>query len=80
MKQVHIPKMGMSTMEVDIVAIHVGPGSRVRVGDPLIDIEGDKASFTIEAELAGVVLEVLVEEGAVGNVGDIVMHIEPAAD
>jgi pyruvate/2-oxoglutarate dehydrogenase complex dihydrolipoamide acyltransferase (E2) component len=65
----------MSTVEVDIVELRVAVGSRVIPGDALVEIEGDKATFTIVSEVAGVVTEVLVEEGTVSRVGDVVVRI-----
>lgn len=79
MIEIHIPKMGMSTQEVDIVEISVAAGQRVEPGAALMEIEGDKATFTIEAEVGGVVTEVLVEEGDVCRVGDVVMRIDEEA-
>jgi pyruvate/2-oxoglutarate dehydrogenase complex dihydrolipoamide acyltransferase (E2) component len=72
---VHIPKMGMSTVEVDVVGVLVRAGQRVAVGDPLIEVESEKATFVIEAEVGGTVAELLVAEGDIPNVGDIVVRI-----
>jgi 2-oxoglutarate dehydrogenase E2 component (dihydrolipoamide succinyltransferase) len=76
---VHIPKLGMSTVEVDIVSILVKPGDHVQPGDPLVEVEGEKATFAIEAEVDGVVTEVLVAEGDEASVGDIVVRIQAEA-
>jgi 2-oxoglutarate dehydrogenase E2 component (dihydrolipoamide succinyltransferase) len=77
MTDVQIPKMGMSTVEVEIAGVLVAPGDVVAVGDPLLEVEGDKATFTIEAEVAGTVAEVLVGEGDERVVGDVVLRIAP---
>ena len=76
MTDVHIPKMGMSTVEVDVLAVHVAEGDAVEAGDVLFEIEGDKTTFEVEAPVAGVVGEVLVREGAVQCVGDLAVRIE----
>ncbi len=76
MQEVHIPKMGMSTVEVDVMLVMVRPGQRVAAGDPLIEVESEKATFVIEAEVGGTVAEVLVADGDVRNVGDVVLRIE----
>jgi pyruvate/2-oxoglutarate dehydrogenase complex dihydrolipoamide acyltransferase (E2) component len=73
---VHIPKMGMSTVEVDVVGILVRTGDRVGVGDPLVEVDGEKATFAIESEVEGVVAEVLVAEGDEAKVGDVVVRID----
>ena len=77
MIEVHIPKGGMSTVEVDVVAVHVTPGDVVDAGTVLIEVESEKATFEVEAGHAGIVREVLVEVGDPANVGDVVARIEP---
>jgi pyruvate/2-oxoglutarate dehydrogenase complex dihydrolipoamide acyltransferase (E2) component len=74
---VHIPKGGMSTVEVDVVAVHVAPGDAVQPGSVLITVESEKATFDVEAGHAGVVRELLVREGDAAAVGDVVVRIEP---
>ncbi len=78
MTEVRIPKYGMSTVEVDVSAIHVEVGQVVAVGDPLIDVETDKVESTLESECAGVVTSIAVQLGVTYEVGDIVCVIEVA--
>jgi pyruvate/2-oxoglutarate dehydrogenase complex dihydrolipoamide acyltransferase (E2) component len=73
---VQIPKMGMSTVEVDIVAVHVAAGDRVEPGTIVVEVQSEKANFEIEAGTAGVVQEVLVQEGDEAKVGDVVVRLE----
>jgi pyruvate/2-oxoglutarate dehydrogenase complex dihydrolipoamide acyltransferase (E2) component len=74
---VQIPKMGMSTIEVDVVAVHVTSGDSVEPQTIVVEIESEKANFEIEAGHAGVVKEVLVREGDEAKVGDVVVRLEP---
>jgi pyruvate/2-oxoglutarate dehydrogenase complex dihydrolipoamide acyltransferase (E2) component len=76
---VHIPKAGMSTVEVDVVAVLVSPGDVVEPSTVLIEVESEKATFGVEAGHAGTVRELLVEEGAEAEVGDVIARIEPLA-
>ncbi len=76
MKEVRIPKLGMSTVEVDVLRVLVEVGQRVEAGDPLLEIEGEKTSLEVEAEVGGRVVEVLVEDEDIRNVGDVVVRIE----
>jgi pyruvate/2-oxoglutarate dehydrogenase complex dihydrolipoamide acyltransferase (E2) component len=69
--------MGMSTVEVDIVAVHVRPGDRVAPETVVCEVESEKANHEIEAGTAGTVTEVLVEEGQEAKVGDVIARIEP---
>jgi 2-oxoglutarate dehydrogenase E2 component (dihydrolipoamide succinyltransferase) len=79
MIDVHIPKMGMSTVEVEIVTIMVEVGQRVGPEDAVVEIEGDKSSFDVEAGVAGVIAEILVIEGQECEVGDVVVRIDDEA-
>jgi pyruvate dehydrogenase E2 component (dihydrolipoamide acetyltransferase) len=74
---VQIPKMGMSTVEVDVVAVHVAPGDRVEADTVVVEVESEKANFEVEAGTAGVVKEVLVEQGDEAKVGDVLIRLEP---
>ena len=76
MIDVQIPKMGMSTVEVDIVAVNVAPGDRVESDSIVVEVQSEKANFEIEAGTAGIVKEVLVQEGDEAKVGDVVVRLE----
>ncbi len=80
MIEVHIPKMGMSTTDVDVTQVMVAVGQLVKAGDPLVEIEGDKAVFVIEAEGDGRVVELLVEVGGNYDVGHVVCRLEETND
>jgi pyruvate dehydrogenase E2 component (dihydrolipoyllysine-residue acetyltransferase) len=75
--EVRIPKGGMSTVEVDVVAVHVAVGDAVEPSTVVIEVESEKATFDVEAGHAGIVREVLVREGDEARVGDVVARIEP---
>ncbi|MDR7507955.1 MAG: lipoyl domain-containing protein, partial [Armatimonadota bacterium] len=63
MAEVIMPKMGDAMTEGRIVRWKKRPGEPVARGDPLAEIETDKVNVDIEAEEAGVLLQILVEEG-----------------
>lgn len=71
-----IPKMGMSTVEVDLVNWFVKAGDTVHAGDPVAEVESEKASFTIESEVSGRVKEIFVEANATVDVGTTICSIE----
>ncbi|MHB8590039.1 MAG: lipoyl domain-containing protein [Candidatus Dormibacteraceae bacterium] len=74
--EIRIPKMGMSTVEVDISEVYVQNGQEVAPGDPLVRLEAEKASFDLQAETSGTVRDLAVAEGDVRNVGDVICRIE----
>jgi pyruvate/2-oxoglutarate dehydrogenase complex dihydrolipoamide acyltransferase (E2) component len=79
MRDVHIPKMGMSTLEVDVLRVLVSPGQQVAAGDVLVEVESEKANYEIPADVGGTVAEVLVKEGDAKEVGDVIVRIEEDA-
>ena len=76
MIDVHIPKAGMSTVEVEVIAVHVSPGDAVETATVLIEVESEKATFDVEAGHAGTVREVLVRVGEDARIGDVIARIE----
>jgi len=76
MFKVIIPKMGMSTVEVDVTVCFVQKGDHINIGDPIIEVESEKSNFTIESEVVGTVVEMLVELGDTVDVGTVVCIIE----
>ena len=78
MIEMKIPKMGMSTVEVDVMKWHVAVGDKVQPGQLLVEIESEKATMEMESEVAGTVAEILVQAGDVTEVGTVVCRIDPA--
>jgi pyruvate/2-oxoglutarate dehydrogenase complex dihydrolipoamide acyltransferase (E2) component len=79
MTDIKIPKMGMSTVEVDVIKWHVAVGDKVEAGHILVEIESEKATMEMEAEVSGTIIEILVSEGDITTVGSVVCRIEPTA-
>ncbi|MDF2810027.1 MAG: branched-chain alpha-keto acid dehydrogenase subunit [Microvirga sp.] len=74
--KVKIPKMGMTTEEVDVVSWHVAVGDKVSPAQPLADIESEKTTITIESEVSGTVTAILVALGEISAVGAPICTIE----
>jgi 2-oxoglutarate dehydrogenase E2 component (dihydrolipoamide succinyltransferase) len=72
---VRIPTLGESVSEGVIVRWMKADGNTVERDEPLLELETDKASVEIPAEIAGV-LRILKAEGATVQVGDVVARIE----
>jgi 2-oxoglutarate dehydrogenase E2 component (dihydrolipoamide succinyltransferase) len=72
---VRIPTLGESVTEGVIVRWIKGDGDAVRVDEPLLELETDKASVELPAERAGI-LRILTPQGTTVNVGDVVARIE----
>ena len=71
-----VPKVGMGITEVEIVAWKVSLGDTVHEGDPLVEIEGDKAVIVLESDVSGSVKEILYQNEDMVDVGSVICRIE----
>lgn len=76
MYELTVPKMGMDTTEVEILKWMIKVGDNIKKGDPIAEIEFEKATTEIEAEVSGVVEEILYKEGDIVNVGSVIARIK----
>jgi pyruvate dehydrogenase E2 component (dihydrolipoamide acetyltransferase) len=67
--EIIMPRLSDSMEEGTVLRWLVAEGDRVEVGQPLVEIETDKATVTHEADAAGVVLALNVSEGATVPLG-----------
>ena len=78
-----MPKVDMDMSSGRIIAWHVAPGSQVKKGAPLFDIETDKAAMEVEAPASGI-LRHPVGEGVDVSIGQPVAWLydegEPVGD
>ena len=58
-----------------VVKIRVGPGDHVKLGDVVVVLEAMKMQNDIQSSLTGTVREVLVKEGAVVAINQVLMTI-----
>jgi len=70
-----MPKMGDAMEEGTILQWLVSEGDEVEEGDPIAEIETDKAQMEIEAENSGTVHEFLAQEGQDVPVGEAIALI-----
>jgi 2-oxoglutarate dehydrogenase E2 component (dihydrolipoamide succinyltransferase) len=74
---IKIPSPGESITEVMIETWHKSDGEFVQVDEILCEIETDKATLPMPAEVAGTV-KIILKEGAEAKVGDILCRIDTA--
>ncbi len=79
MIDVTVPKGGLDAEGMGVGRFLVAVGDRVAPGQALIEIETGKASVEVEAEVAGVVHEILLEAGQDVNVGDVILRLDETA-
>jgi pyruvate dehydrogenase E2 component (dihydrolipoamide acetyltransferase) len=78
--EIVMPRLSDSMEEGTIVQWLVRPGDHVDEGQPLVEVETDKASVVYEAQTAGSVLELRASEGQSVPVGGLIALLgEPGA-
>ena len=73
-----LPDAGEGLTEAEIVSWRVKPGDTVAVNDILVEIETAKSLVELPSPFAGVVAEVLVEEGQTVDVGTVIITVTGA--
>jgi pyruvate/2-oxoglutarate dehydrogenase complex dihydrolipoamide acyltransferase (E2) component len=73
-------RVGMNMAEATIAKWHRKPGDAFQTGDPLYEIETDKVTQEVLATGAGTLLEILVPEGEIAEVGAVVCRVELAGE
>src|SRR3954466_4014108 len=78
---VTMPRLSDSMEEGTILKWIVSEGGGVRGGEPLCEIETDKANMTYEADTDGVLIEIVVPEGETVALGEVIARVgEPGEE
>jgi pyruvate/2-oxoglutarate dehydrogenase complex dihydrolipoamide acyltransferase (E2) component len=78
--EIRVPKMGMDTTEVTVSNWLVKVGDSVEVGSELVELESEKVSFVLEAEVAGEIISIAQPAGSVVPVGELLGAVETKKD
>ena len=65
-----LPDLGASTGEAEVVVWLKAVGESVAVGEPMLEVQSDKANVEVEATLSGILARVLATEGQILKPGD----------
>jgi len=74
-----MPQLGETVTEGTVTNWYKKVGDAVRADEPLFDVETDKVSTEIPAQMDGIVAQIMVEPGIPVPVGTVLAVIEPAA-
>ena len=72
---VTMPKLSDSMEDASILQWLKHEGDTVAKGDALVEVETDKATIVYEAELAGVLAEIVVAEGGTAPLGGVIARV-----
>jgi len=78
-REFKLPDLGEGIHEGEVIAVLVSVGQTVHEGDPILEIETDKAAVEIPSPYSGTIEEIHVKPGDVVNVGDVLITYSGAA-
>jgi 2-oxoglutarate dehydrogenase E2 component (dihydrolipoamide succinyltransferase) len=76
--EIQVPEFGESIAEATVGRWLKGEGDRVEAGEPIVELETDKANFEVEAEQDGVLQNIAKGEGEDVEIGDVIGTISEA--
>jgi pyruvate dehydrogenase E2 component (dihydrolipoamide acetyltransferase) len=74
-----LPELGENIDQGDLVRLMISAGSKVSEGQPVMELETDKAVVEVPSSVSGVVKEVRVKEGQKVKVGELIFTLEGGA-
>jgi pyruvate dehydrogenase E2 component (dihydrolipoamide acetyltransferase) len=75
---VTMPRLSDSMEEGTVLKWLVEEGGEVTRGEPLVEIETDKANMTYDADTDGVLVEIVAQEGDTLEIGEVIARIGDA--
>ena len=74
-----LPELGENIHQGDLVRLMISPGALVFEGQPVMELETDKAVVEVPSSLTGTVKDVLVSQGDKIKVGQVVFTLQAGA-
>jgi pyruvate dehydrogenase E2 component (dihydrolipoamide acetyltransferase) len=71
-----LPELGENIDQGDLVRLMISPGSKVSEGQPVMELETDKAVVEVPSSVTGTVKEIQVKEGQKVKVGQVIFTLE----
>lgn len=71
-----LPELGENISQGDLVRLMISPGAKVSEGQPVMELETDKAVVEVPSSVSGVVKEIRVKEGEKVKVGQVIFTLE----
>src|SRR5581483_4857548 len=79
MQEFKLPDLGEGMQEAEIRRWLVKPGDVVKMDQPMVEVETDKAVVEIPSPVAGRIADILVQEGQVAKLGAALVTFEAPA-
>ena len=79
MTEFKLPEVGENVEQGDLVRLMIAPGATVSEGQPVMELETDKAVVEVPSSVSGQVKDVLVKQGEKIKVGQVIFTVENGA-
>ena len=79
MTEFKLPELGENIEQGDLVRLMIAPGKQVSEGEPVMELETDKAVVEVPSSVSGVVKDIRVKEGDKLKVGQVIFTVENGA-
>ena len=79
MTEFKLPELGENIDQGDLVRLMISPGASVVEGQPVMELETDKAVVEVPSSVTGTVQEIRVKEGQKIKVGQVIFTVENGA-
>lgn len=74
-----LPELGENISQGDLVRLMISPGTKVSEGQPVMELETDKAVVEVPSSVSGVVKDIQVKEGEKIKVGQLIFTLQGGA-
>ena len=74
-----LPELGENISQGDLVRLMIAPGTKVSEGQPVMELETDKAVVEVPSSVGGIVKDIKVKEGEKVKVGQVIFTLEGGA-
>jgi pyruvate dehydrogenase E2 component (dihydrolipoamide acetyltransferase) len=74
-----LPELGENIETGDLVRLMIKPGASIAEGDPVMELETDKAVVEVPSSVTGTIDEIRVKEGDKLKVGQVIFTVENGA-
>ena len=79
MKEFKLPELGENIDQGDLVRLMISPGTSITEGQPVMELETEKAVVEVPSSVSGTVKEIRVKEGEKVRVGQVIFTLENGA-
>ncbi|MGH9498691.1 MAG: 2-oxo acid dehydrogenase subunit E2 [Terriglobales bacterium] len=79
MTEFKLPELGENIDQGDLVRLMISPGSKIAEGQPVMELETDKAVVEVPSSVTGTVKEIRVKEGQKIKVGQVIFTVDNGA-